>query len=201
MKLGHNSVNSRPLFAIVLAAGTASRFGAIKQLAEYKGLPLVCHASRLAERVCPGCSVLVTGSQWREVHAACAPLTGFWVNNDNFETGLAGSIASGVQAVAESAGAVLLMLADQPLIDTQYLQQMIETWSGSENTIVCSEFSAVVGPPAIFPARYFTQLLQLRGDKGARSLLTEHAEHVVSLACEAAASDIDVPGDLLKLPS
>jgi molybdenum cofactor cytidylyltransferase len=198
---GSNSVNSKPLFAIVLAAGTASRFGAIKQLADYQGLPLVCHASRLAEHVCPERSVLVTGSHWREVHAACAPLQGFWVNNDGFENGIGSSIASGVRAVAGSAGAVLLMLADQPLIDAQYLRQMIETWNGSEITIVCSEFSATVGPPVIFPARYYVELLLLQGDNGARALLADHAEHVIGLPCEAAARDIDVPADLVDLQS
>lgn len=194
-------MNSKPLFAVVLAAGTSSRFGALKQLACYEGMHLVCRAVRLAENVCQEHSVLVTGHHWQEVHKACEPLRGFLINNDAFEAGMAGSIACGVRTIAETAGAVFLLLADQPLISAEYLQQMINEWDESAETIVCSEFGGACGPPVIFPAKYFTELVRLKGDQGARFLLEAHAEYVVRLPCENAAIDIDVPTDLAELNS
>ena len=201
MQSSSKAENSKPLFGLVLAAGTASRFGSSKLLVDFEGEPLVRRAVRLAENTCDELYILVTGHQSEDVHAACAPLRGFWVVNDAFETGMASSIAAGVRAVTESAGAILLLLADQPLITPQYIRQMINAWNNSDTTIVCSEFANSLGPPVIFPAIYFAELNQLEGDRGARALLDLHAKNVVNLPCEAAAIDIDVPGDLTALKS
>ena len=82
-------MNSKRLFAVVLAAGASTRFGATKQLADYRGEILVYRAVRLAEAVCAELSVLVIGSDWQRVHDASAPLEGFLVRNDAFATGMA----------------------------------------------------------------------------------------------------------------
>lgn len=192
-------MDNKHLSAIVLAAGAARRFRATKQLADYCGEPLVRRAVHLAEAVCAQRSVLVTGSDWQRVHEACTPLKGFFVRNEAFENGMGSSIACGVRAVAGTADAVLLLLADQPLITAPYLQQMIVTWNESDTRIVCSEFADVVGPPVIFPAAYFDELGGLDGDKGARVLIDTHHEQVIALPCEAGATDIDTRDDLIEL--
>ena len=60
-------MNRHGLFAIVLAAGSSSRFGSCKQLAEYRGQPLVRYAVRAAESVCGSNTVLVAGDDWQAV--------------------------------------------------------------------------------------------------------------------------------------
>ncbi|HEX7718436.1 MAG TPA: NTP transferase domain-containing protein, partial [Woeseiaceae bacterium] len=59
------------LFAIVLAAGSSSRFGSTKQLQDYRGNPLARHTVCLAEAACGGRSILVLGHEWRDVLSAC----------------------------------------------------------------------------------------------------------------------------------
>lgn len=189
-------MDSDRLYVIALAAGEASRFGSTKQLAEYAGEPLIRRAVRLAETACAERTVLVTGNDWKNVHDACAPLRGFLVRNEAYERGMGSSISCGVKAVADVADAVLLLLADQPLIDAEYIQEMIIAWNGSTDAIVCSEFSSTIGPPVIFPARYFNELMGLEGDRGARALLEAHMNHVIRIPCDAAATDIDTVGDL-----
>ncbi len=187
------------VFALVLAAGESSRFGATKQLAEYDGATLVDRAVRLAEDVCDDRTILVVGSDWKRVLAACGPLRGFFVRNDNYKSGMASSIACGGSAVAHSADAVLLLMADQPLLTTEHLSALINEWLEAPNEIVISEYSGVKGPPVVFPAHYFNSLLKLEGDQGARSVLADTKCPVRGLAFEAAAVDIDTPGDLAKL--
>ncbi len=187
------------VFAVVLAAGESSRFGSTKQLAEYDGETLAGRAVRLAEDVCDERTVLVVGNDWKSVLAACGPLRGFFVRNSDYKSGLARSIACGVSAVAHSADAVLLSMADQPLITAVHLNSLISEWRGAPNEIVISEYAGINGPPVIFPAGCFDNLMQLEGDQGARSLLTDTKYSVRGLAFEAAAVDIDTPEDFAKL--
>ena len=187
------------LFAIVLAAGTSSRFGSSKQLVTYHGALLVTRAVRLAENICGPRSVLVSGHGWRPVVEACRPLQGFFVNNTRYRTGMGGSIACGVRSVTGAADAVLLLLADQPLITANHLQQLVTTWAQSPDEITATSFAETAGPPVIFPRRYFTKLSELRGDQGAREILASAGSHVHAVKLEEAVADIDVPEDIDRL--
>ncbi len=190
-------MNSQHLFAVVLAAGSAKRFGSSKQLAPFAGEPMVRRAVRCAERICGARTLIVLGKDWRRVHEACAPLRGFLIRNEAHETGMAGSIAAGVRATAGAADAVLLMLCDQPLVTEDNLRDLVNAWGQSKTTIACSVHDGVAGPPAVFPARYFAELMALEGDRGARGLLDKYAAHVNKVPC--AAADIDTPEDLHAL--
>lgn len=188
------------IFAIVLAAGSSSRFGATKQLQEYHGAPLVRRAVNLAEAVCGECSVLVTGHDWLAVFDACKPLRGFVVHNSGYHSGMASSIASGVRAVQHAADAILLLLADQPLVTTAHLETLVSDWTGSPDAAVATAFAGSVGPPVLLPARYFGELTALRGDRGARAILTDAGTALKTVAFEPAAIDVDRPEDWIRLP-
>jgi len=187
------------VFAIILAAGESSRFGSTKQLSEYDGTSLVARAVRLAERVCGDRSVLVVGSDWKRVLAACGSQRGFLVRNERYASGMAGSIACGVRSVAHMADAVLIVLADQPLITSEHLNSLLEEWKKATDDIIVSEYLGVQGPPAIFPAHCFDHLMKLEGDQGARALLKDSGYAVKGLKFDAAAVDIDLAEDLQKL--
>lgn len=187
------------LFALVLAAGLSERFGAVKQLAHYRGQPLAARALRIAESVCSNRTVLVTGHHGAAVHAACAPIAGFLVHNGDYRQGLASSIAHGVAALRHAADGVLLMLADQPLIDQQHLARLAERWSAVPDRIVATAYAGKYGVPVIFPQRLFDDLCKLTGDCGAQPLLQRCGNDVITVPCEAAATDIDRPEELAEL--
>ncbi len=184
------------IFAIVLAAGSSTRFGRTKQLEPFEGMSLAAGALRKAESVCGARSVLVTGKDWQEVTATCAPLASHFVINNDYEQGLASSIACGVRAVAESADAILLMLADLPLVTTEHLTSLVDAWAASPQSIIASEFEDTLGPPSVFPKADFDALMQLQGDRGARPIIDANKGRVQAIACEEAAFDIDRPEDL-----
>jgi molybdenum cofactor cytidylyltransferase len=184
------------LFAVVLAAGASTRFGRTKQLEPFDGQSMVANAVRKAEAVCGANSVLVTGNRWQEVVESCEPLSGFFVVNDDYQTGLASSIACGVAAVRESAAAILLLLADLPLVTTDHLALLARNWRQSPGSIIASAFDGTLGPPIVFPSADFDALQQLRGDNGARPVIDANLHRVLSIACEEAAFDVDRPEDL-----
>ena len=191
-------MKGKSVFAVVLAAGQSSRFGKTKQLEKYQGIPLVTRSVRLGEAVCGSSTVLVAGNDWQRVTDICAPLAGFFVVNPGFADGLASSIECGIRSVAEVADAVMLLLADQPLITSAHLQMLLDTWQSSRESIVASAYAGTTGPPVIFPRRDFADLIRLSGDRGARSMIDANRERVKVIVFEPAALDIDRQSDLKR---
>lgn len=183
------------LFAIVLAAGRSVRFGRVKQLAVVEDQPLVARALDRAESVCGPRTVIVLGHAWQDVYRACNPFAGFAVINDDYASGMASSIAAGIRALPATASGALLLLADQPRIRTDDLEELASRWSTGSG-IACSRSQSGLSPPVIFAARYFHELVGIRGDRGAHSIIERHREDVDAVDMPAAAFDVDVAADL-----
>lgn len=192
-------MSANHIYALVLAAGKSSRYGASKQLETYDGISLVARAVRLAEQTCGSQSVLVLGNDWRSVAASCSPLQGFFVVNPEFTAGISTSIAAGMRSICHVADAVLVMLADQPLITTEHLQALASDWERNPGSIIASHYSNTLGPPAIFPQKHFAALEKLEGDKGARQILQTAGDEVRKIDFADGAVDIDTPDDLRNL--
>ncbi len=184
------------LWAIMLAAGTASRFGRPKMLESYRGEPLVCRALRAARPVAAGRVVLVTGHNNKAVELAATGLFDESVYNPSFADGLGSSIAAGVRHCNARAEAVLLLLADQPLIDGAYLQNLIGKWCSSDADIIMSGYNDTIGPPAIFSKSTFESLAVLSGDEGARPIVKSGRYTVATMGEQIENPDIDKPEDL-----
>ena len=187
------------VFTVVLAAGSASRYGSVKQLAEIGGIPLVRRAFNVAAEACGDRAVLITGYEWQAVSAACAPLPGFLIVNENHADGLGTSIAAAARSVRHVAQAIVVLLADQPMITAEHVQALCGAWSGAENEIVATAYADTVGAPVLFPSACFDELVMLRGDAGGRHLLSDERFSVVKVMFEPAAVDIDTPDDLKRI--
>jgi len=185
--------------ACVLAAGTASRFGASKLVQEVHGKPLVQHALLAARGGCDGSVHLVVGHDQQALIESSSGLVDTVVINDNFRTGIGSSIAAGVTACRDGADAILILLADQPLVTASHVANIIKTWNVADNEIVTSSFDNVTCPPILFPKTAFDALSKLSGDNGARDLLANNAFTVRQVDFPAAAIDIDTPQDLQVL--
>jgi len=135
------------IFAAVLAAGRSSRFGATKQAAELDGVPLIVRATATAADVCGNRVVTVVGHDWQTLLGLLQSYSGFVVVNEDYAQGLGTSIASAARACRPHADALLVLLADQPLITADHLNGLIDTWSGADDEIVASSFAGTEGPP------------------------------------------------------
>ena len=179
-----------------MAAGYASRFGATKQLAVFDGVPLVQHAIAAARQVFGGKLLTVLGHDSAAVAGALGPDAGFAVVNDDYARGLGGSIARAANALAGDADAIVVLLADQPMITARHLAALKDAWSGAADEIVATAFADTCGPPVLFPRDCFDELAALQGDSGGRHLLENDRFAVKRIIFEGAAVDIDNPADL-----
>jgi CTP:molybdopterin cytidylyltransferase MocA len=193
------SVINKSVFAIVLAAGSASRFGAVKQLAILNDMPLVRYAARLAIDTCGARSVLVTGHEWRAVSDACGPWPGYLVVNEQHGDGIGSSLAIAARVIQHVADAILVILADQPLISPSHIQKLVDAWSGDEHEIIASAYAGIRGAPTLFAHGSFARLASLTGDQGARVLFDDPDSVLRSIDCDDAAVDIDTMDDLTRL--
>jgi len=192
-----NHQSSKPIVcACVLAAGTSSRFGATKLVQSFHGKPLVQSALLAAEGACKGRVTLVVGHDQGSVIDASTGLFDELVVNTDYKNGIGTSIAAAANACNEDADAVLIILADQPLITASHIRNLIDTWSGKQNEIISSSFDGVFCPPVLFPKETLPALSELQGDSGAKSLLASDDFVVRSVDFPPARFDIDRPEDL-----
>jgi len=186
--------------AIVLAAGASRRLGQPKQLLMLDGETLLARSVRLAREAGAAPVLVVVGAQAALIGAGTPVDRATVVLNDEWEQGIASSIHAGVKGLDASARGVLILACDQPRLSAVHVRGLIETFAAqSQATIVASAYAGVRGIPAVFPREAFPDLLALRGDKGARSLLMRPPCPLITLPFEGGEVDIDLPGDLTQL--
>lgn len=182
---------------VLLAAGSSSRYGDIKLLAQIDGVSLLRRAAQAALEAGTEL-IVVTGAHAAALNAALEGLDATCVHNADWAEGMGSSIACAFQllrARTEPPPAALVCLADQPQIGAPQLRRLIEAWREQPGCIVVSQFGATQGPPCLFPQRHFDELAQLRGPQGARRLLAAHADSVHTVDMPEAALDVDTVED------
>lgn len=191
---------------LILAAGAARRFGGNKLLALWHGRPLLEHVLEKAALLDADSINLVSGAYAAELEEflrekrlnnfSSPPKKCFFYSD--WQLGMGNSLAFGVAQLPPE-NAVLVLLADQPLIEVADLQKVLNLSRQNPDKIVCAEYLGTRGVPALFPAEYKNQLKLLSGDRGARALLS--APDVIALPMPEAEIDIDLPSDPLSVIS
>jgi CTP:molybdopterin cytidylyltransferase MocA len=120
--------------------------------------------------------------------------------NRRWRSGMAASLQAGIAALGVSPGAALVLLCDQPGVTLSDLQRLVSGWRADSRCIAAARYGQVLGVPAIFPRRYWRDLMQLRGQRGARELIRA-AAGVIAVDMPAASLDVDTVADLARLPA
>lgn len=187
------------VFGVVLAAGESRRFGAPKQLAEFDGAPLVRAAADVARRCFGARSLLVVGHEAEAVARAAGGGCEFLLVNDRYVDGLGSSVALAASVLAPVADAVVLLLADQPLIEADHVRRLVAGWSGRARHALATDYGNGWGPPVLIPKGLFGELQSLDGDRGAHALLESPDVELERLRFTPAGVDVDTPDDLQRL--
>lgn len=193
--------NEAGLHAIVLAAGASTRFGSAKQLVRIAGRPMLHATVTRAVEVAGNSVFVVLGARAAELAPLLTHSPASIVINRDWREGLGSSIRAGISRLPAACSGVMLLLADQAAITTEDLRRLTGAWRRQPEHIAAAVYGSTVGVPAIFPRSTFSDLIQLRGDQGARSLIQRNPDRLVRVPMNRASIDIDTPEDLLAIES
>lgn len=175
--------------AVLLASGLSRRFGGNKLMAELHGKPIAAYAMEAMLSGGFDEARVVTG------HAEVAALAETYgietIPNDLPELGQSRSIVLGTQALL-GLDAICFVPGDQPGLRGQSLRRLTETVRQGRKGIVCLRDETHMGIPAAFCAKYYGELLQLRGDCGAKGILRAHEEDLLAVWCEGKGELADI---------
>lgn len=187
---------------LLMAAGGSKRMGAtVKQLLPWKDTTLINNAIHTALQTNAQHLKVVLGAHAAEIRKLICGNVDCCTCND-WEKGLGTSISYGVQNIMrsdEKPDKILIMLADQPFIDTAFLNLLIHTAVTSEKLIVATRYKGRAGVPAIFDKALFEALIDLEGDTGARGVIKKYIDNAVLLKNEEAERDVDTISDYQSL--
>lgn len=196
-------MSARPVGIVVLAAGASSRMGEPKQLLRYEGETLLSRAVRAAIDSQCRPVIVVLGARAEALRGEVACAEAQVVVNQEWTEGMASSIRCGLRALeaatSGSAGAVVLMLCDQPFVTGKVINRLLEIYETKSSMLVASEYEAdgekTLGVPALFSRALFSELMDLRGAVGAKRVIKRYSSEATFIAVPEATFDVDTPED------
>ena len=185
---------------IILAAGSSSRLGQPKQNLIYQGQTLLQRAVEAALSLACGPVLVILGANENVIKPTIenGPAKIFF--NNHWEEGMASSIRLGIVElikVKPAASGLVLMLCDQPFVNADLLQQVIE--NKEECGITACGYNGTTGVPVYLDRFFFDELLLLEGKEGAKKLLSKYEAIVSTVPFPLGNVDIDTIEDIKNL--
>ena len=173
---------------VLLAAGSSTRYGNNKLLANINGRPMiVCSAAALAP--CDRIMAVVPAAD----EALMTLLNTLGVDivlNHEPQRGMGYSIAHAVKTSADSDGWCLLP-ADMPYVNESTTRQLLDAMRAG-SSMAAPFYQGRRGHPVAFSHRYLDALATLDGDTGARGIVEHYADQLTAVDCDDAGVLVDI---------
>jgi molybdenum cofactor cytidylyltransferase len=187
--------------AILLAAGSSSRFGSDKRLHQIDGVPMLQHSiATLIDRVRFVLVVLRLSDK-----KSLPDLLGGFVQDQRIKTvfieqperGMGSNLAQAVRQLPDDCAAVLISLADMPFLKNETVKKVVAAYQPEKIIVpvrVDENSERHRGHPVLFTRCFFAELECLQGDRGARVILQAHAGAIEELVLDddGILRDVDV---------
>jgi molybdenum cofactor cytidylyltransferase len=180
--------------AIILAAGSSSRMGGgrHKLLLPLDDRPVLAHVidASLASQARP--IIVVLGHQYELVRLQFQHYTLHrdiaLIENALYQQGMSSSLRIGIQTLLTNdyrkdtpfyqVDSALIMLGDQPLLTPRIIDTLISAYRTAGSPIVAPLYKGKRGSPVLFDKSLFSELIEVTGDEGGRTVLERHHHEV-----------------------
>ena len=185
---------------VLLAAGQGSRFGRPKALVELDGQTLAERGVTLLRAGGTDPVLIVTGAARVDLGPEHQART---VYNGEWRTGMGSSLRAALRALTEleagpEIGAVVVALADQPLVGAEAVGSLIAAYRAGAGVAVAAYGGKPRNPVLLAREHWPEVIATATGDQGARAFLRARPELVTLVECgdTGRPDDIDTPADL-----
>ena len=183
---------------VILAAGESSRMHQAKQLLPWGTTTLLGKAIKEALQSNSKKVYVVLGAKAEtiQMHFNAADVT--WILNKNWKRGMGSSISCAINYLMhlkKDYEGILIMLCDQPMMDTDYINKMISTFKRSDKGIIATAYKNSSGVPVLFDKKYLGDLSNLEGNRGAKEIIATNSNGVISINPNGKEKDLDTMED------
>lgn len=190
--------------AIVPAAGMSKRMGRNKLLLPFRGKPLIVRAVDTLLDSAVDEIVVVLGHEAETVKDRLKGKQVVLVENPDYREGMSTSVRAGLRAVPSEAEAIMIYLADQPLLEPEDVNRLIAAFAEARRqnkSIVIPFFRGQRGNPVILDSSYKEEILEVVGDVGCRRAIKRNPDRVlvVEMETDHAVRDVDSEEDYQEL--
>ena len=195
----------KPTAGIILAAGASTRFGEPKQLLRLGDKCLLEWVLDAALKSELNTIVLVLGYAHQKIlHVLGEKLQHpklLVAINPQYEKGQSLSLHTGLSKIKDDYPAVMFLLGDQPLLNTKTINVLLERFWADEKDICVPIYRGKRKTPTIFRRRLYTQLMDIKGDMGARQLIDDNPDRVLAVEIKNPVCffDVDTRQDFASL--
>jgi molybdenum cofactor cytidylyltransferase len=178
-------MNHKFVSGLILAAGASSRLGQPKQLLPYKGTTLLGWVVKQIES-CKALDelIVVLGKNADDVRKQVQSTNSKIVINPGTEQGCSASYRKGIEAFNPHTEALVVLLGDQPGVDSGIVEKVVSFWQKDGSKIVLANYQGRKGHPMIISKDIFHLLLDLHGDKAVWKLVDQHPDWVREVAID-----------------
>ena len=203
MKQGGGLYTRLRIGAVLLAAGEGLRMGGVaKSLITLQGVPLINRQLVALSGAGVDEVVVVTGHAREAVEAAVSSFPVTLAHNAAFQEGQQGSVRVGLNALGQKLDAVLVLLADQPLIASADLTELIAAFKKrAQGQVVVPMVNGQRGNPIVLSEVAREQIMASGTNLGCRNLIERNPELVCvhETANTRFVTDLDTPEDMAAL--
>ena len=189
--------------AVVLAAGLSTRMGRQKLVLRVSGSPILEKVLEVLRQSVVDEVVVVLGSDASVVRREVRFRNERIVVNPNYAEGMSSSLRVGLASLSPEADAALVTLGDQPYVSPSTIDRIVEGYLKETPPVVVPVYNGVRGNPVLFARSAFPEVMKVRGDVGAKSVVRSFGERVLEILVEdeGVILDIDAPADYQRLAS
>lgn len=182
--------------AIVLAAGESRRMGVSKLLLPWGQMTVLGQTLHHLQQSKVDAILLVSGHQAEKVTAIAEASQVEVVHNEAYAEGeMLSSLQAGVRHLSEDVDAVLVALADQPLVPPEIIDRLLAAYEAGKGELIAPTYEGTRGNPVLIGRPHFAELLALPWGEAPRALLRRHRAdlHLVPVETSTILQDLDRP--------
>ena len=187
--------------AVLLAAGEGSRMGSVpKCLLSLEGVPLLHRHLQAMREAGVARVVVVTGYHHEQIEPVIADAPVTIVRNPQPERGQQSSVRLGIEALGAACDFVIVALADQPLVGSAELDELINAFAHrpAATQVLYPQVQGQRGNPVLFSGELIARWLALEQRTPLRKFIDEHPHqvHVHETDNERFIIDLDTRDDI-----